>query len=1078
MQNISSQKSYPLSATQAGVLFRSLSTPGKSWEIKQLVCRLPIDIDIAALEYAWRQIWQKHEVLRTIFDWQKTDHPIQYICENIDLPWSNLDWRNCAEDPRALLEKFLLQDKLQSFKLNQPSLLRLVLIQAQNGTSWLVWSFHSILLDSPSLQIIFQQLALIYQSRIHGEEAELPPLKPYQDYISWLNQQDLTKAREYWQNALGKLEEPAPFGMICHTTREATANFNDGAVKTVFPLELTTSLKTFAEQHKLTLHNILQGAWAILLERYGGRAYNIVFGMLHSGLNAALSKNVADKMVGLFSNIIPICVQINPDAPAMDILQALQNEFSELHGCQAEHLSLQEIQKITGVNQPVVRLFDMILTFEDYEIREALKNQHEMFRQWDFEFHDHTGYPLTIAVYGGEQIQIKLEYSNELLDAKAAQRVLGHFQTLLGAITKAPLTPVSRLAFMTEIELRQIFVEWNNTRAEYPREKCIHELVEEQVERTPDAIAIIFEDQSLTYRELDQRANQLARHLQTIGIYPGDKAGICVERSIEMVVGMLGILKAGATYIPLDPAFPMDRLFFMMEDSGIKTILTQEKLLSLFEQKIKSEHEITYLCLDQDREKIQLHPATSSQVSLPSSNLAYIIYTSGSTGKPKGVQISHRNVVNFLISMTQHPGLSASDNVLAITTISFDIAVLEIFLPLIVGAKQVLARREVSIDASLLGNLLKNADITLMQATPATWQILLSNGWQGKSNLRILCGGEALPAPLARELLPRCAGLWNMYGPTETTVWSTIEQITNDRTIQTIGRPINNTQIYILDSRLQPTPIGVSGEIHIGGDGLANAYFNRDELSEEKFIPNSFGPGQLYKTGDMGFYLPDGNIEFLGRADHQIKIRGFRIEVGEIETVICQHEAVQKTIVIARESAAQGTFLVAYFVLNENLSNKKSELIASLRNFLKQKLPDYMVPNTFVILDAFPLTPNGKINRKALPETEFFHSTEEGFVPLQTPLEKTIGKIWSEILAVDEISANDNFFDLGGHSLLATRLFVQLRTVTGLELPLQLLFESPTIAELAREIENILWAAAQMSSASSESDFGLENITL
>jgi amino acid adenylation domain-containing protein len=516
----------------------------------------------------------------------------------------------------------------------------------------------------------------------------------------------------------------------------------------------------------------------------------------------------------------------------------------------------------------------------------------------------------------------------------------------------------------------------------------------------------------------------------------------------------------------------------MIEDAEIKTLITQEKLLSLFEHRNKSKHKIIYLCLDRDWEKIWSYPNTAPRLSFPASSLAYIIYTSGSTGKPKGVQISHHNVVNCLVSMAQRPGISALDNVLAITTISFDIAALELFLPLTIGAKQILARREVSMDAHLLENLLEKANITIMQATPATWQILLSNGWQGKSNLRILCGGEALPTQLAWELLSRCAELWNMYGPTETTVWSTTEQIIDNHVLQTIGRPINNTQIYILDSYLQPVPVGVTGEIYIGGDGLASDYLNRPELSKSKFISNPFGLGRIYKTGDMGRYLSNGTIEFLGRVDHQIKVRGFRIETGEIEAVICQHEAVQKAIILAKEAAPQEMRLVAYLVLKEEWGDKKNEIVPSMRTLLKQKLPDYMVPNAFVVLDSFPLTPNGKIDRKALPEPDFSRVIGEEFVPLQTPLEEAIGKIWREILGVDEISADDNFFDLGGHSLLATRLFVQLRNITGLELPLHLLFESPTIAELARKIENIQWAIAQISSNSRESDTGLENIIL
>jgi len=518
--------------------------------------------------------------------------------------------------------------------------------------------------------------------------------------------------------------------------------------------------------------------------------------------------------------------------------------------------------------------------------------------------------------------------------------------------------------------------------------------------------------------------------------------GICVERSLEMLVGLLGILKAGGAYVPLDPAYPQERLAFMLSDSQLSVLLTQQQLLERLPK-----HEAHVVCLDTDWETISKNSKENPVSSATSDDLAYVIYTSGSTGKPKGVQIAHGAVVNFLKSMEREPGLTESDTLLAVTSISFDIAALELYLPLIAGGRLVLVSREVTTDGRQLGEQIADSGASVMQATPATWRMLLATGWQGTSQLKILCGGEALSRDLAEQLLEKGASLWNLYGPTETTIWSTackVEANKLSKSLVPIGRPIANTQVYLLDSFGQPVPIGLPGELHIGGAGLARGYLNRPELTAEKFIPHPAG-GRLYKTGDLARYLPDGTIEYIERIDHQVKLRGFRIELGEIEAVLRQHPTVEQAVVIAREDEPGNKRLVAYIVGQTS----SEDITHELRSFLEKKLPSYMVPSAFVMLEALPLTPNGKVDRRALPAPDGVKLKSEGtFVSPSTPVEKVLAEIWTQVLGVENVGIDDNFFELGGDSFLSIQIIYKANQA-GLQLTPKQLFDNQTIAKLA-----------------------------
>ncbi|HCI82956.1 MAG TPA: non-ribosomal peptide synthetase, partial [Ktedonobacter sp.] len=605
----------------------------------------------------------------------------------------------------------------------------------------------------------------------------------------------------------------------------------------------------------------------------------------------------------------------------------------------------------------------------------------------------------------------------------------------------------AQLPHLTDTERAQILVEWNATTMPYSENVSLPQLIEEQVARTPDAVALMYENTQFTYRELNARANQLACYLRQLGVGPEVLVGVCIERSLELVVALLGILKAGGAYVPLDPAYPAERIAFMLSDAQVPVLITQQHLLERLPA-----HQAHVVCMDTDASLLAQQNDANLMHITSAGNVAYVIYTSGSTGRPKGVQVLQGSLVNLLLSMRHQPGLTAEDRLLAITTFSFDIAALELFLPLIVGASVIIASQDVVKNGAALLDVLNRSDVTVMQATPVTWQMLLAAGWQGSSRLKVLTGGEALSLSLARQLLARAASVWNLYGPTETTIYSSGCRIEQTDTVIPIGRPIANTTMYILDEHLQPVPIGVAGELYIGGDGLARGYLHRPELTSEKFIQHPFerdAHARLYKTGDLARYLPDGRIQCLGRIDSQVKIRGFRIELGEIEAQLVFHLQVRQCVVVARDNGAGDKQLVAYVVLREKQDTTDNTTGTELRELVQKALPDYMMPSAFVELDALPQTPNGKVDRLALPAPETARQlVDKPFVAPTTLGQLQLQHIWEELLDVRPIGVHDNFFHIGGHSLLAAKLVERIEQESGKRISLATLFAAPTIEQL------------------------------
>ncbi len=637
-------------------------------------------------------------------------------------------------------------------------------------------------------------------------------------------------------------------------------------------------------------------------------------------------------------------------------------------------------------------------------------------------------------------------FDRGLFTQAMGQRMLGHLLTLVVAGTLEPSSTASGLEMLTRAERDRILHEWNATEEQYPDRRA-DELVAEQSTLRATDIAVVFEGRQLTYGELDARVNALAHVLQELGVGPGVLAAICVERSLDMLVGVLGIMRAGGAYVPVDPGFPLDRQRFMIEDADVRVIVTQEALRSRL-----PEHRGAVVCLDRDADWIAGRPTTPPPSLATPDDLAYVIYTSGSTGKPKGVQIPHRALVNFLTTMSERPRMTSDDVLVAVTTLSFDIAGLELYLPLVTGGRVVIAPQAVAADPRQLAALIERAGATILQATPTTWRMLVDSGWRPPSKLKALCGGEALPKVLAEELVERGLELWNMYGPTETTIWSAISRVRHGETL-TVGRPIGNTSLYILDAALQPVPVGVPGELHIGGDGLARGYLGRPELTAERFVPHPFDPksgSRIYKTGDLARYDENGNVEFLGRLDFQVKVRGYRIELGEIETALSRHPNVAAAVATTREDVPGDVRLLGYVVP----VGETTDLPDELRRYLAESLPSYMVPSAIVTLRELPLTPNGKIDRKALPEPTMERSRGASFVAPRTPLEERLVEIWEDELGVAPVGVTDDFFALGVTSIVAARLFARLERDLGGSLPLGAVFQAPTIERLALLLED------------------------
>jgi amino acid adenylation domain-containing protein len=815
-------------------------------------------------------------------------------------------------------------------------------------------------------------------------------------------------------------------------TRAKIKDFAAASQSLVLPKELYESLKAISDKQQVSLYSTILTSFQILFYRYTNQT-EIIIGTPNKNQANLIINNKFD----VFRKITLLPLHLNCKNSFNELIRTLQITLdAQTH----QSLSINsEIAEILVQNSKNTALFQVM--FELQTIAESPVEDTD----WEIFNLD----LILKIIEQPEGLCCLFTYNSNLFETAQIARMMKHFQVLLEGVVAHPDRQVATLELLTSEEKEQIAA-WNNTQVDYPDDRCIHQLFEQQVAKTPDAIALIFEEQQLTYQELNQRADSLAYYLQEIGVKAEVLVGICVERSIEMVVGILAILKAGGAYVPLDPSYPIERIGYMLSDAHVAVLLTQQSL-NLKELLDKSPQQQTKVI---NFEQIPSAIAQESNHNLTNTvapnNLAYVIYTSGSTGKPKGVQIEHRTAVNLLTSIAQEPGIDASDTLLSVTTISFDIAVLEIFLPLIVGAKLVVVSRQTAMDGHQLLQALERFQATLMQSTPVTWKILLAAGWQGSKNLKMFSGGEALSKELAKELVNKGASLWNLYGPTETTIWSSVHQVKANQESISIGRPIANVKYYILDAHLMPLPVGIPGELYIGGDCLARGYFNRPELTAERFIPDPFSDrpqARMYKTGDLACYFADGTVNCLGRLDRQVKIRGFRIEIEEIESVILQYPGVAAVAVVVQENATGYQRLVGYLV------NQFHAIVdcEALRRWLQQQLPAHMVPSGFMTLNALPLTLNGKIDPKALPRIDFVNqAVAETYVAPRSELEIQLTSIWEKVLEVKPVGIKDDFRELGGSSLLAMNLVREIEQTLQQKMPLNALSNLTTVEQMAR----------------------------
>jgi len=1032
-------QSLPLSFAQEQLWVLDQLNPGNPAYNLHYAVHLQGDLNLEALDYSLNTLVQRHESIRTTFAY-KQDQCVQIISPSGNLPVEKIDIKSIPQSERQNYVRTLITQKVQlPFDLSQGPLLRIFLFKLEPDSYILLVIMHHIISDGWSLGIFIREFASCYRDFCSGEPASLPQLSvQFADFAVW-EKEAFTEAAlkphlEYWQQQLA--EAPPLLKLPTDYQRPSIPTGRGGTEFFTLDVELTQALRTLSQENGVTLFMTLLAAFSVLLYRYSGQD-DIVLGTPVANRNHSQTET----LIGCFINTLALRVRMEKRLTFRQLLRHIQ-EIS-LPAYKHHKLPFEQLVKALHPERSLSYnpIFQVMFAF----LQDPPINQESLPNLELTPFKVESGcaqFDLTLSITDGrDNLEQAWEFNRDLFADSTIHRMISNFQTLLTAIVTDPDQDISKLSVITEGELQKLLVEWNNTYSDYPADKCIHQLFEEQVERTPDAVAVVFEDQKLSYRDLNACANQLAHYLQSIGVGPEVLVGICLERSVEMVVGLLGILKAGGAYLPLDPSYPQHRLEFMLTEARVSVLVTQSLLLEAL-----PDHEAQVVSLDRDKETIAQPAMENISSNVRSENLAYVIYTSGSTGKPKGVQIQHQSVVNLLTAMQMSLGLTTTDKLAAVTTLAFDIAALELYLPLIVGAEVLIMPKTVTRDGHQLVSELNRTKATVMQATPVTWQMLLAAGWSPTPKpMTILCGGEALSFEVASQLLKTGQILCNLYGPTETAIWSTrycMEGTLPDGPTIPIGRPIANTQIYILDSHLQPVPIGVPGEIHIGGAGLARGYLYRRDQTKQRFICNPFGEGFLYKTGDLGRYLNDGQIEFIGRIDHQVKIRGFRIELGEIETLLKQHPEVEQAVVSAREDSPGNKRLVAYVVGGEKLD------MGSIKEYLKQQLPDYMVPTVIVPLEALPLTPNGKVDRKALPEPELSLNIE--LVSPETETQSLIANLFAQLLSLraEEISIHESFFKLGGHSLLATQLVARLREIFEIELPLRTLFESPSVAQL------------------------------
>lgn len=1002
-----------------------------------LSIRLRGSLDREALETALQSLVDRHDSLRVTFSPNGESlriHPKR----KQTLSFVDLSSVDSAQREHRCHESIDTQNRTP-FDLTNGPLLVCQLIRMDGAEHVLQLTGHHIVLDGWSLHLLHQDLSAMYLGAASKKTPELSPSLQFRDYVKWLNEpatvEDRTNSERYWLDVLK--DRPPAVELPSLLERPPERSYSAQNVRTRIEKDAFLSLKRTCSQLNCTPFHFILASFHLWLHR-STHQEDVVVGVPTAGQISAGVQHLAgaNRLVGHSVNLLPMRSRVVAGESFADFLSRFKRTVLDAR----KHQNIafgRLVEKLNFPRQPNrIPLVSVTVNLSDdpeYSWKDLAAESLPSVRSFVF-------FDLTVNMTETRSgLEIVCVFNSDIVDSPSMERGLSQWCQLMESAAAAPQTACTELSLITKTERERLLVDWNKTDREFPQ-VSLHRLFEEQATKSHGQIAVLCAERKLTYGQLDARSNRLARYLRRFGVESGSLVGVCMNRSEEMIVALLAILKAGAAYVPLDPIYPAERIAYVISDAQAPVLITENQFAANLQSAAKK-----LVCIDRDQSEIARESDAALEIATDPNQLAYVIYTSGSTGKPKGVQIPHRAVVNFLNSMRREPGLTANDILLAVTTLSFDIAGLELFLPLVCGARIVVASSQTAMDGRALIAIIDQHQVTVMQATPATWRLMLAAGWQGGPKLKALCGGEAMPADLAAQLLPRCTQLWNMYGPTETTIWSTCSQVLRADDLH-IGRPIDNTQIYILDSQQQPLPIGLAGELLIGGDGLAHGYHRRPELTADRFIDHPFKAGEkLYRTGDLARWRPDGAIDCLGRLDFQVKIRGFRIELGEIETQLASHADIKHAVVTAREDIPGDKRLVAYLIAQPGTT----PTAAALREHLRGKLPEYMVPSAFVTLDSFPLTPNGKIDRKALPKPDTATTPVARQQSPSSDTEKRLAAIFGEVLGQIPTSVLDSFFDLGGHSLLAVKLMAAIERDFTIRLPLASLFDAPSIAQLA-----------------------------
>jgi amino acid adenylation domain-containing protein len=1061
--SLSTEESQPLflpSFAQERLWFLDQLEPHNPVYNVHIAKRLRGPLHVATLERSLQAIVERHEVLRTTLV-AVEGRPMQAIAPHLALPLPLLDLTSLPDPERESLLGHVAATVMElPFDLARGPLVRTYLLRLAANEHVLLATFHHAIADGWSGELFWQELPALYHAFLLGQPSPLPDLPlQYADFAAWqretLQGATLDAHLAYWREHLRAA--PALLDLPLDHPRPAQASYRGAHYRFQLPASLLKSLTALSQREGVTLFMTLLAAFQTLLLRYTGQ-HDLVLGTPIAGR----TRRELHSLFGLFANTLVLRTDLSGNPSFLHLLQRVREVCLNAY----DHQDL-PFEKLVEELHPerslsYSPLFQVFLSLGNFASRPpSLPGLTIVPLQID----RHTArFDLVCDFFEeAEGLSCRLEYNTDLFEAGTIERLASHLHTLLESIVAHPQQRLWDLPVLPAAEQNHLLHLLAAPPTPAPT-RCLHALLAAQVAQHPDAIALSCEDQHLSAATLDARANQLAHALQQLGVGPDARVGLCLDRSPDLLISALAVLKAGGAYVPLDPHYPAERLAFIAQDASLSVLLTQQPLLAHLPALT-----CPVLCLDRDWPLLAHLPSTPPTSLVLPDHLAYVLYTSGSTGRPKGVQISHAALVNFLTSFQQRPGLPPQDTWLAVTSLAFDIAALELFLPLLVGARLDLASHPTTQDGSLLAAHLVRSGASVLQATPATWRLLLAAGWQGQPGFRLLCGGEALPSDLAAALLSGGADLWNLYGPTETTIWSSLQPVhalEPERPFVPLGHPLANTRLYILDPYGHLAPTGVPGELCIAGAGLARGYLGRPDLTAERFLPDPFSsiPGaRLYRTGDQVRLRADGTLEYLGRLDFQVKLRGYRIELGEIERVLTEQPDVAQAVVVLRAAPAGDQRLVAYVV---PATSAAPPTPSQLRQALQQRLPEYMLPAAFVPLAALPLTPNGKLDRRALPAPEWTEQSVSTYEAPGTPTETRLAALWAQVLGVEQVGRHDNFFFLGGHSLLATQLMAQLLDSFQVSLPLRTLFEAPTLAAFAARLDQL---AAQPSSTSSSS---------